>query len=192
MTRPDTRERILDAAFETLRTRGYAGTSSRAIAAAGSFNPALIFYYFGSVDELLVATLDRASAERLERYRPDIEAAASPAELLEVLRRIYADDLASGHIRVVSELVAAGVANAELGARVAALLQPWVAIAEDAVTRGAAGSPLIDLVAPRELALAAVTFYLGANLLTHLLRESAEIDGLIAAAARVAALLAPP
>ena len=191
MARPDTRERILAAAFETLRTKGYAGTSSRAIAGAGAFNPALIFYYFGSVDELLVATLERASIERLERYRPEIEAAASPAALLEVLRRIYADDLASGHIRVVSELVAAGVANEELGVRVAALLEPWIAIAQEAVARAGAHSPLADLAAPRELALAAVTFYLGANLLTHLLRESGEIDGLLAAAARAAALLVP-
>ena len=187
----ETRDKLLEAAFETLRARGFAGASSRAVAAAGGVNPALIFYYFGSLNDLFVATLERSSAARLERYREAVARADSPAELLEVLRRIYADDVESGHIRVVSELVAAGVADAELGARVAALTEPWVALAEEAVARGVAGSPLAELVAPRELALAAVTFYLGANLLTHLLHASEEVDGLIAAAARIAALLAP-
>src|ERR1700680_2946311 len=62
------RGRIVDAALETLRAEGYAGVSVRAIAAAGSFSPALVLYHFGSVDGLLLAALDRISSERLSRY----------------------------------------------------------------------------------------------------------------------------
>ena len=62
MARRDTRERIVEAAFETLRTRGYAGASTRAVAAAGGFNPALIFYYFENLQDLLVTALAESSA----------------------------------------------------------------------------------------------------------------------------------
>src|SRR6266581_1571812 len=44
-----TKRRILDAALEALRTEGFAGATSRAIARIGGFNQALIFYHFGSL-----------------------------------------------------------------------------------------------------------------------------------------------
>ena len=186
MARKDTKSELVAAALETLRTRGYAGTSTRAIAAAGGFNPALIFYYFGSLNDLLVAALEHSSGLRLERYRDAIEQAASLGELLDVLGGIYRDDVASGHIRVVSELVAASVSEPELAPRVIALMQPWLELAERAAERVAPpGLP----VPPRQLAVAAVTFYLGANLLTHLVPEAADVEALLETAARAAPLL---
>lgn len=58
-----TRQRIVDATLETLRNEGFAGATSRAIARAGDFNQALIFYHFGTLDGLLLAALDKTSEE---------------------------------------------------------------------------------------------------------------------------------
>ena len=71
----ETRRRILDAALEALRTRGFGGTSTRAIAEIGGFNPALTFYYFGSLQELLLSALEEASRGRLERWEREARAA---------------------------------------------------------------------------------------------------------------------
>jgi AcrR family transcriptional regulator len=182
--RGDTRERLVAAAFEALRTRGYKGTSTRAVGAIGGLNPALVFYYFDGLDDLLVAALAESSAQRLERYREAVTEAGSLAGLVDVLGRIYRDDVESGHITAVSELVAAGVSNAELGARVLALLEPWLDLAESAL----AGLPEVELlrplVSPAELAAAAVTFYLGANLLTQLAPDRLDVASLLDAAGR--------
>ena len=62
-----TKERIVVAALETLKEEGFAGTSARAIARRGNFNQALIFYHFGTLNDLLLAALDRTSAERMAR-----------------------------------------------------------------------------------------------------------------------------
>ncbi|MFD0891067.1 TetR family transcriptional regulator, partial [Streptosporangium algeriense] len=62
----ETRERLIEAAAETVRTEGYAGASARAIAKAAGVNSALIFYHFGGVDPLLLAALDRASEQRID------------------------------------------------------------------------------------------------------------------------------
>ena len=189
MVKPrNTRATILEAALESLRMNGFAGTSTRAIAAIGGFNPALIFYYFGSLNDLLVAALERSSGERLKRYRTAVEESESLAALLGTLERIYEDDVASGHIRVVSELVAGSVAVPELGPRVLALMEPWIELAQGAVERITAGSPLAGTVAPRQVALAAVTFYLGANLISHLLADDADVRALLAAARQLAPL----
>lgn len=124
MVREDTRARIVAATLTTLKERGFAGTSTRAIARAGGFGQPLIFYYFDSLDELLIVALEESSTER-----------------------------------------------PELAPRVVALMGPWVELARSAVERvltasGAEG--LGGAVSSRELALAGVTFYLGANLLAHL------------------------
>jgi AcrR family transcriptional regulator len=190
--RGQTRGRVVSAAFESLRTRGYAGTSTRAIAAIGGFNPGLIFYYFDSLDDLLVAALEESSRARLERYGEAVEAASSLPELLDVLARIYQEDVASGHIRVVSELVGASVSRSELAPRVVALMEPWVELATHGVESALAHTPLEGVVPAQELALAAVTFYLGANLLTHLVPERVNVDALLATGrATIAAWTSP-
>lgn len=182
--RGDARERLLAAAFDALRTHGYKGTSSRVVGSLSGVNPALVFYYFDGLDDLLVAALAQSSGRRLERYRSVVSGAGSLPELIGLLGDLYREDVESGHIRVVSELVAAAVANPELGRRVLDLLEPWLALAEDA----AAGLPEMELlrplVSPRELAGAAVTFYLGANLLTQLAPDGLDVAALLDAAAR--------
>ena len=185
----DTRARILAATVETLKARGFAGTSTRVIAGVGDFNPALIFYYFGTLNDLLLAALEYSSRERLERYRTALDEAGSLDELVALLGRIYREDLESGHIRVVSELVAGSVAVPELGPRVVELMEPWLELAESAVERALAGSPVLELATPRRLAYAAVTFYLGANLVSRLAPEQEDLAGLLDDAERLAPLL---
>ena len=185
----ESRQRIIDAALEALRTKGAAGASARTIARLGEFNPALIFYYFDSLDDLLVSALAASSAARLERYAPEAERARSPSDLLTLLERIYREDAQSGHVRVVSELVAASVARPAMAPRVMAEMEPWVTLAQTSLDRVLAGSPALEVISTRELALAGVTLYLGANLIVHLAPEGSEADDLLAAAQRAAPLL---
>lgn len=185
----DSRQRILQAALQALRERGFAASSARTIAGLAGLNPGLIFYYFKSLDELLLAALHESSADRLERYRAAAGEVRTPTHLVALLRHIYAEDVRSGHIRVVCEMVAGSVARPELGRRVMEEMQPWVALAEEAVERALEGSIARPFVDPHELALAGVTFYLGANLVTHLGEGPETVDRLIAGAERAAGLL---
>jgi len=185
----ETKARILEAALEALRTRGFAGSTSRTIAEIGGFNPALTFYYFGNLHELLLSALEQASHERLRRYEPQTRRAGSARELLAVMERIYREDLESGFIRIASEMVAGAVAHPELGARVVALMQPWTDLAESAIARVLEGTPLAGLAEPADLASAAVMFYLGANLFTQLVPERAGVEPLLVAAGRGAGLV---
>ncbi len=184
----ETRRRIVEAALESLRTRGFAASSTRAIAEIGGYNPALTFYYFGSLHELLLSALEEAGRDRLERYGGEAEAASSAGELLDLMQRIYREDVESGFIRVASEMVAGAVANPGLGPRVVELMQPWIDLAEASIRRVLAGTPLEAVADPAELASAAVMFYLGANLFTQLVPERAAVEPLLEAAERGAAL----
>jgi AcrR family transcriptional regulator len=174
-----TKDQIVDAAFETLKEEGFAGATSRAIARRGAFNQALVFYYFGTLDNLLLAALDATSDARLARYREVVGDGKPLPELLRVVADEYREDRASGHMTVVAQLVAGSLSKPELRPQVMARTEPWLAFAEETIRRAVAGTPLEPLVPVEELASAVITFYFGVNLLTGL-DEGRRTDALFA------------
>src|SRR5436190_13708892 len=68
MAQTSHREQLLEGAIECLRTKGYARTTARDIAAAADANLASIGYHFGSKEALLdeaVAKLCEGSVQRM-------------------------------------------------------------------------------------------------------------------------------
>ncbi len=65
----DSRTALMDAVERLIAARGYDGVSTRVVAAEAGVNHGLVHYYFGSVSNLLVATLDRFTERTLERQR---------------------------------------------------------------------------------------------------------------------------
>ena len=183
-----TRQRIIDAALETLKQEGFTGASARAIADRGGFAQALIFYHFGTVNQLLLAALDETSARRLGAYQAAVERTTSLSELLQTATRLYREDLAAGHITVLNELIGACLAYPELRPEIAARVQPWVDFAEDGILRALADGPLATLVPSRDAAFATVALYLGMQMLTHLNGDDSATESLFATGERVAAL----
>jgi AcrR family transcriptional regulator len=184
-----TRQRIVDAALETLKTKGFAGATSRAIARGGGFNQALIFYHFGSLDGLLLAALDYTSEERLRRYRDAVDKAETAQGLAQVAASIYEEDRDRGHMTVVSQMVAGSAAKPELAREVVARMEPWIELCEDALSKGLAQSPAAEALPLRDLAYAVVTFYLGLNLLTHLDEDRERTEALVTRLQALAPLL---
>ena len=121
-----TRKRIVEAAIETLKEEGFAGTSARAVAKRGGFNQALVFYHFGAMSELLLAALDETSERRMARYREALEGVNDLGRLVELAGRIYREDLDAGHMTVLAEIIAGASAVPEVGPEVVARLEPWI------------------------------------------------------------------
>lgn len=188
---PRTRkDRIIDAALETLKEEGLAGTSARAIASRGRFNQALIFYHFGGLDQLLLGALDRASSERLARYK-EAMASRPPGEILRIAADLYREDLASGHITVLSEMIAASLSKPHLRQAILGRMEPWIDFAEETLRPLLGGAGLEALVPARTAALGVVASYLGMNLLSHLDEDRSRVEALFAAADRLGTLLLP-
>jgi AcrR family transcriptional regulator len=183
-----TKLQIVEAALETLKTKGFAGSSARVIAREGGFNQALIFYHFGSVRTLLLAALDLIGDRRMNDYGPAFEAARTAPELARLARTIYDDDLERGNITALGEMVSGGVSDAALGAEVAARIEPWIGIVERKLEQLLAGSPLRSLGSPRDLAFGIVAAYFGVDMLSHLQRDRSRAESLLDLATRLAAL----
>jgi AcrR family transcriptional regulator len=87
---PDTRAEILDAARALFAERGFAGTSIRGIAADAGVDPALVHHYFGTKDDLFVASLQLPVDPR-ERLAPALVGGADGAaeRILRVFLEIW-------------------------------------------------------------------------------------------------------
>lgn len=181
---------MVEAALQTLKSEGFAGASARAIARAGGFNQALIFYHFGSVNQLLLAALDETSERRMSRYREAVGAVDDLPGLLRVATDVYREDLEAGHITVLAEMLAGSTTHPDLREPIAARMKPWVDFTREALERVLTGT-LAGLLPMDDLAFAIVALYLGIELLTHLDGDHNRAESLFAAGDRASSLLAP-
>lgn len=64
-----TRDVLLDATIQVMIDEGYAAATSRRVAAKAGVKPALVHYYFPTMDELYLAVFRRGAALYLERQQ---------------------------------------------------------------------------------------------------------------------------
>jgi AcrR family transcriptional regulator len=130
-----TRAVILQAAREALHDSGYAGLSTRRIAEAAGVPLSQIHYHFGSKQGLVLALLEDENQRRLSRqqamYREDMPLWKQWEQACDYLE----DDLASGYVRVLQEMIAAGWSNPEIGQAVRDMLGQWFALLAGVVDR---------------------------------------------------------
>ena len=110
-------EAFLDAAERLLVREGAAGISTRQLAREAGQNHGLVHYYFGSVDELLMQTLERFTDRVLERQRAMYATDAPFAEKWRTAIGFIEEDLAAGYPKVWAELEALAWNKPELRER---------------------------------------------------------------------------
>jgi AcrR family transcriptional regulator len=76
-----TREVLLDAAESLMRESGYAGVTSRRLAAKAGLKPPLVHYYFRTMDDLFLALLRRVE-ERMDERQSAILRSDKPLRAL--------------------------------------------------------------------------------------------------------------
>ena len=70
-----TRSVLLDATEKLMLEEGYAAVSSRRVASVAGLNAALVYYYFGSMDDLFIAVFRRGAQRSLERQAEALRSA---------------------------------------------------------------------------------------------------------------------
>ncbi|HEX7212162.1 MAG TPA: helix-turn-helix domain-containing protein [Propionibacteriaceae bacterium] len=124
----DTRALILDAARIRLLADGYGGLSTRKVADEAGVPLSQLHYHFGSKQGLILAVLEVENQRRLARQQNMYAEDAPLWQRYERACDFLEDDLDSGYVRVLQEMIAAGWSNEELGGAVRSLVGGWFAL----------------------------------------------------------------
>ena len=170
----DTRQRLIDGAIDTIRTHGIAGTSARTIAATAGVSQALVFYHFGSVNDLLRAACLEATQARVAAFADRLGQVADLRELLAVGRDLHAEERTHGNVMVLAQMLAAAQTDKHLAVATAAALNLWIAPIEQTLGRLLAGSPAAGLIDTAGLARAVSAAFIGLELYEGVAPEAAQ------------------
>jgi AcrR family transcriptional regulator len=124
--RAETGTTLLEAAKTVLRQKGYAGLSTRDVAAAAGVPLSQIHYHFGSKRGMVLALFEYLNAQLLGRQNAMFSnPALKLSEQWDLACDYLDEDIASGYVRVLQELIAVGFADAEVAKVVRAGLIGW-------------------------------------------------------------------
>jgi AcrR family transcriptional regulator len=117
---------LLEAAKKVLRQNGYSGLSTRDVAAAAGAPLSQIHYHFGSKQGMVLALFEYLNAQLLDRQNALFhDPALKLSEQWDQACDYLDEDIASGYVRVLQELIAASFIDGEIARVVRAGLLGW-------------------------------------------------------------------
>lgn len=125
---PKTRAVILEAAKQALLETGYAGLSTRKIADSAGVPLSQIHYHFGSKQGLVLEVLEEENRKLLDRQQSMYSSELPLWKQWEQACDYLEDDLESGYVRVLQELMAAGWSNPEIAVATKDMLGKWFSV----------------------------------------------------------------
>ncbi len=130
--KPETSVTLLEAAKKVLRQNGYSGLSTRDVAAAAGVPLSQIHYHFGSKQGLVLALFEFLNEQLLDRQNALFgDAALKLSEKWDRACDYLDDDIASGYVRVLQELIAASWHDPGVAKVIRAGIMGWVDLIVD-------------------------------------------------------------
>jgi AcrR family transcriptional regulator len=123
----ETSTSLLEAAKKVLRHAGYAGLSTREVAAEAGVPLSQIHYHFGSKQNLVLQLFEYLNAQLLNRQNrlfgdPSLKLSEQWDRACDYLD----EDIASGYVRVLQELIAVSWHDAEVAKVIRAGITGWI------------------------------------------------------------------
>ena len=160
----DTRSRIIDAARRCLLADGFMGLSTRKVAVEAEVPLGQLHYHFGSKGGLVLALFEEENKRRLDRQtRMYAEQDVPLWRRYEQACDYLEDDLESGYVRVLQEMIAAGWSNEQVGDAVRELLGGWYHLLAEVAREAEQKHGPLGPFTPDEVATLVANAFIGAE-----------------------------
>jgi AcrR family transcriptional regulator len=127
----DTTTKIMESARSCLLADGYASLSTRKVADGAGVPLSQIHYHFGGKRGLVLGLLDHENQRLVGRQRQMYATSQPLWKRYEQACEFLDDDLASGYVRVLQEMIAAGWSDRDVAEQVLAMLRSWLDVLEE-------------------------------------------------------------
>jgi len=164
LKKAETSVTLLEAAKKVLRQNGYSGLSTRDVAAAAGVPLSQIHYHFGSKQGMVLALFEHLNAQLLDRQSAMFgDAALELSEQWDRACEYLDDDIASGYVRVLQELIAASWTDAAIAKVIRAAIIGWVDLIVGAVGKAEGDFGRLGPFTPEEVAALVANAFIGAE-----------------------------
>jgi AcrR family transcriptional regulator len=126
-----TATKIMESARSCLLADGYASLSTRKVADGAGVPLSQIHYHFGGKRGLVLGLLDHENQRLVGRQRQMYATSQPLWKRYEQACEFLDDDLASGYVRVLQEMIAAGWSDRDVAEQVLAMLRSWLDVLEE-------------------------------------------------------------
>jgi AcrR family transcriptional regulator len=143
---------IIAAARTCLLADGYARLSTRRVAELAGVPLSQIHYHFGGRQGLVLALLDAENTQLLDRQRQMYGSGEPLWKRYEQACDFLDDDLASGYVRVLQEMISAGWSDPSVARQVLTVVQSWFDVLTEVAREAEARFGPIGPFSPADLA----------------------------------------
>jgi AcrR family transcriptional regulator len=162
--RAETSTMLLEAAKRVLRQTGYSGLSTRDVATAAGVPLSQIHYHFGSKQGMMLALFEYLNAQLLDRQQAMFgDPTLKISEQWDHACRYLDDDIASGYVRVLQELIAASWADAAVAKVIRAGIMGWVDLIVEVARRAERELGGLAPFSPEEVGALVANAFIGAE-----------------------------
>jgi AcrR family transcriptional regulator len=159
----DTQARIIDAARSRLLADGYANLSTRRVAEAAGVPLSQIHYHFGGKQGLVLSLLANENRRLVDRQRGMYASGAPLWKRYEQACDFLDEDVASGYVRVLQEMIAVAWSDRAIAGEILALLQSWLDVLEGIAREAEERFGSLGPFTPGDVALLTGLAFLGAE-----------------------------
>jgi AcrR family transcriptional regulator len=160
----ETSTTLLEAAKKVLRQNGYAGLSTRDVAAAAGVPLSQIHYHFGSKQGMVLALFEHLNAQLLDRQNAMFgDVSLKLSEQWDRACDFLDDDIASGYVRVLQELIAASWSDTAVAQVVRTAIMGWVDLIVGAARKAERELGGLGPLTPEEVGAFAANAFIGAE-----------------------------
>jgi AcrR family transcriptional regulator len=168
----NTKAELLQAAHDVLIEHGFSGLSTRRVADLVGAPMSQIQYHFGSKESMILALFEGMNARLIVRQMALFEdSSLTVSEQWNKACDFLDEDMASGYVRILQELIAAGWSNPTIGKAVSKGLDGWTELLTEAAVRAERELGSFAPFAPSDIAALVSVAYLGAETQILLGRE---------------------
>jgi AcrR family transcriptional regulator len=160
----ETSTTLLEAAKKVLRQNGYAALSTRDVAAAAGVPLSQIHYHFGSKQGMVLALFEYLNAQLLDRQNAMFgDASLKLSEQWDRACDFLDDDIASGYVRVLQELIAGSWSDPKLAQVIRSAIMGWVDLIVGAARKAERELGGLGPLTPEEVGAFAANAFIGAE-----------------------------
>jgi AcrR family transcriptional regulator len=155
---------VLEAAKKMLRQKGYAKLSTRDVAAAAGVPLSQIHYHFGSKQGMVLALFEYLNSQLLDRQNALFhDSALKLSEQWDRACDYLDEDIASGYVRVLQELIAASWGDAPVAKVIQAGIMGWVTLIAELARRAERDFGGLGPFTADEVAILVASAFIGAE-----------------------------